>query len=277
MISVEDVMVKDVISLTIPATVNEALEKMQKFKKPDLPVINKDKELVGIISLEDIIKNPNEDQIALIMSRDFKSVKEGDDIKKVAKILLDNKLSRVPVISNGRLSGVVAVRDIVMNGISKLELTEPCQKYMKEEVPCIWQDTPLRSALMIMVYSKSSFFMVVGNDGGIVGIIDTQDVMSSGEFLDELKTTELNISGEGDDWAWEPKNALHIVSKKLTLPLKPVKDVMSTELVTVTRKTPVNKCAKEMKKNNIEQIPVINAEGGLIGIVRDIDIIKALL
>jgi predicted transcriptional regulator len=128
-----------------------------------------------------------------------------------------------------------------------------------------------------MVYSKSSFFMVVGNDGGIVGIIDTQDVMSSGEFLDELKTTELNISGEGDDWAWEPKNALHIVSKKLTLPLKPVKDVMSTELVTVTRKTPVNKCAKEMKKNNIEQIPVINAEGGLIGIVRDIDIIKALL
>lgn len=45
-------MVKDVISVTIPATVNEALEKMQKFKKPDLPVINKEKELVGIISLE---------------------------------------------------------------------------------------------------------------------------------------------------------------------------------------------------------------------------------
>ena len=81
MISVEDVMVKDVISVTIPATVNEALEKMQKFKKPDLPVINKEKELVGLISLEDIIKNPNEDQIALVMSRDFKSVKQGDGIK----------------------------------------------------------------------------------------------------------------------------------------------------------------------------------------------------
>ncbi|NMC59767.1 MAG: CBS domain-containing protein [Candidatus Methanofastidiosa archaeon] len=277
MINVEDVMVKDVISVTIPATVNEALEKMQKFKKPDLPVINKEKELVGIISLEDIIKNHNEDQIALVMSRDFKSVKEGDGIKKVTKILLDNNLSRVPVISDGRLSGVVAVKDIVMNGISKLEINEPCQKYMKEEVPCIWEDTPLRVVLMIMVYCKSSFFMVLGKDGGIVGIIDTQDVMSSGEFIDELKTTELNISGEGDDWAWEPKNALHIVSKKLTLPLKPVKEVMSTELVTVTRKTPINKCAKEMKKNNIEQIPVINAEGGLIGIIRDVDIIKSLL
>ncbi|KYC51107.1 MAG: Inosine-5'-monophosphate dehydrogenase [Candidatus Methanofastidiosum methylothiophilum] len=277
MIKVEEVMVKDVISVTIPATVNEALEKMQKFKKPDLPVINKEKELVGIISLDDIIKNPNEDQIALVMSREFKSVKEGDGVKKVAKILLDNNLTRVPVISNGKLMGVVAVRDIVMNGISKLDLNEPCQKYMKEEVPCIWQDTPLRSALMIMVYSKSTFFMVLGNDGGIVGIVDTQDIMSSGEFLDELKTTELNISGEGDDWAWEPKNALHIVSKKLTLPLKPVKEVMSTELVTVTRKTAISKCAKEMRKNNIEQIPVINAEGALIGIIRDVDIIKSLL
>lgn len=277
MIKVEEVMVKDVISVTIPATVNEALEKMQKFKKPDLPVINKEKELVGIISLDDIIKNPNEDQIALVMSRAFKSVKEGDGVKKVAKILIDNNLTRVPVISNGKLMGVVAVRDIVMNGISKLDLNEPCQAYMKEEVPCIWQDTPLRSALMIMVYSKSSFFMVLGNDGGIVGIVDTQDIMSSGEFLDELKTTELNISGEGDDWAWEPKNALHIVSQKLTLPLKPVKDVMSTELVTVTRKTSISKCAKEMKKNNIEQIPVINAEGALIGIIRDVDIIKSLL
>jgi len=277
MIKVEEVMVKDVISVTIPATVNEALEKMQKYKKPDLPVINKEKELVGIISLDDIIKNPNEDQIALVMGRNFRSVKEGDGVKKVAKILIDNNLTRVPVISNGKLMGVVAVRDIVMNGISKLDLNEPCQTYMKEEVPCLWQDTPLRSALMIMVYSKSTFFMVLGNDGGIVGIVDTQDIMSSGEFLDELKTTELNISGEGDDWAWEPKNALHIVSKKLTLPLKPVKEVMSTELVTVTRKTSISKCAKEMKKNNIEQIPVINAEGALIGIIRDVDIIKSLL
>ncbi len=277
MIKVEEVMVKDVISVTIPATANEALEKMQKYKKPDLPVINKEKELVGIISLEDIIKNPNEDQIALVMSRNFKVVKEGDKIKKVAKILLDNNLTRVPVISDGKLMGVVAVRDIVMNGISKLELNDPCQSYMKEEVPCIWQDTPLSSALMIMVYSKSSFFMVLGNDGGIVGIVDTQDIMSSGEFLDELKTTELNISGEGDDWAWQPKNALHIVSKKLTLPSKPIKDVMSTDLITVTRKTSIRKCAKEMKKYNIEQIPVINAEGGLIGIIRDIDIIRSLL
>ena len=32
-----------------------------------------------------------------------------------------------------------------------------------------------------------------------------------------------------------------------------------------------------MKKNNIEQIPIISAEGDLIGIVRDVDIIKALM
>ena len=118
--------------------------------------------------------------------------------------------------------------------------------------------------------------MVLGNDGGIVGIVDTQDIIFR-EFLDELKTTELNISGEGDDWAWQPKNALHIVSKKLTLPSKPIKDVMSTDIITVTRKTSISKCAKEMKKYNIEQIPVISAEGGLIGIIRDIDIIRSLL
>ena len=34
---------------------------------------------------------------------------------------------------------------------------------------------------------------------------------------------------------------------------------------------------KRNEKYNIEQIPVISAEGGLIGIIRDIDIIRSLL
>ena len=47
MIKVEEVMVKDVISVTIPATVNEALEKMQKFKNQIYPLLIKKKSLLA--------------------------------------------------------------------------------------------------------------------------------------------------------------------------------------------------------------------------------------
>jgi len=52
---------------------------------------------------------------------------------------------------------------------------------------------------------------------------------------------------------------------------------MVEKVVIVRKKTAISEAAKRMAKNRIEQIPVINAEGDLIGIVRDSDMIQALL
>jgi len=57
---------------------------------------------------------------------------------------------------------------------------------------------------------------------------------------------------------------------------KEVKDVAATDLVIVTTKTSVKECANKMRQKNIEQIPVIDVEGELVGLVRATDLIKAI-
>ncbi len=49
-----------------------------------------------------------------IMTKEVISVREEDEVSKVAKILLEKKIKRVPVVnSEGVLSGIVSRRDIV--------------------------------------------------------------------------------------------------------------------------------------------------------------------
>jgi CBS domain-containing protein len=55
-----------------------------------------------------------------------------------------------------------------------------------------------------------------------------------------------------------------------------VKDVSATDLVLATTRTTVTECANKMRHHNIEQIPVIDVEGELAGLVRATDLIKAL-
>jgi len=55
-----------------------------------------------------------------------------------------------------------------------------------------------------------------------------------------------------------------------------VRDVMTKELVTITRKTPISRVAQLMRQHRIEQTPILSAEGKLIGIVRDVDLLRAL-
>jgi len=90
-------------------------------------------------------------------------------------------------------------------------------------------------------------------------------------------SSELSGGTEGDKWGWDTKNIIYITKKRLEFPDKVVKDIMVEKVVIVRKKTAISEAAKRMAKNRIEQIPVINAEGDLIGIVRDSDMIQALL
>jgi predicted transcriptional regulator len=58
---------------------------------------------------------------------------------------------------------------------------------------------------------------------------------------------------------------------------KQVLDVATQNISTANSKTSVTDCAKRMRDNKIEQIPVTGVEGELIGIIRANDLIKALI
>ena len=55
-----------------------------------------------------MITNPDEEQIAMLMTRDLITAKMEDDISEVAQKMVDNGIRRVPVINdNGELQKLV--------------------------------------------------------------------------------------------------------------------------------------------------------------------------
>ena len=56
--------------------------------------------------------------------------------------------------------------------------------------------------------------------------------------------------------------------------MKQVKDIMTTEVITVSTGDPVELCAKLMQENNLSGLPVLNEAGKVSGIVTEGDLIR---
>ena len=79
----------------------------------------------------------------------------------------------------------------------------------------------------------------------------------------------------GDKWSWDSTNVLYVIKNRLKFSDKKLK-MLQLDLVIVTTKTSVKECSNKMRQKKIEQVPVINVEGELVGLVRTTDLIKAL-
>jgi CBS domain-containing protein len=68
-IKVSDIMIRDVACATLPGSRDEVLE-ILKAKRVSGVTVLKDGKLVGIVSRSNLLQNPEEEQLALLMTRD---------------------------------------------------------------------------------------------------------------------------------------------------------------------------------------------------------------
>ena len=62
----------------------------------------------------------------------------------------------------------------------------------------------------------------------------------------------------------------------MKLPARPVKTAMVTNVVSVPLNSEVGECALKMKRARVDQLPVVNSDKQLVGMLYDRDIIKVL-
>ena len=112
---VEDVVSTEVIHVSVPGNREKALSLMREEQVSVVPVVKNDtNKLVGILTRSDMITNPDEEQIAMLMTRDLITAKMDDDIADVASKMVENGIRRVPVINDdGELVGIVTSFDLV--------------------------------------------------------------------------------------------------------------------------------------------------------------------
>jgi CBS domain-containing protein len=279
MTKVQEVMSTNTTAVEVPGRRKEAMDIMVKNGLTWLPVVKKGTNtLVGAVSRSDLMSKPEEDQLALLMKRDPVTVSVSDDVKDAVKLILANNIVRLPVVSSKMdLIGALTVSDVVHKVVVEIEKTRTIKPYVERTLTCIWEGTPLPVAHRVMRLANEQALPVLNDEGELVGIIGEPDFLSVSEEVDEEKISKTTADSEGTDWDWDTSDRIIIAKRKLRIPKKPVREVMVKNVETTVEQASVAECAMKMKRLGIDQLPVLNAKGSLSGMIRDTDLLKALI
>lgn len=277
-IKIEDIMVKDVVCATVPGSRDDVLKILKSRHISGVPVV-KDKKLVGIVTRKDIFRRPDEEQIALLMTRNPITVTPEASIVDATKLILDNDVRRLPVITDHTLIGIVTVADII-RAISSMNIKTPVCDYVKDRLVAVWDETPLPVVIEILKLNKASAAPVLNAKNELVGIVSDVDLIAMSEIEDGVKVSNMSAGSDDDAWTWESirdtMNLYYGVSM-IKLPEIPVKEIMVKDVITASRHSEVSECAKKMWKNKVEQIPIITTERKVTGLLKDVDLLRVLI
>ncbi len=117
-VKVKDAMtpVEKVISISPSSTVKDVLYLVKTTGHLGFPVVENGK-LVGIVTLSDVNKVPDDVKdtmkIEEIMAKKLISVSPSDSLEDALKLLISHDVGRLPVVSDGKLIGIITRSDIM--------------------------------------------------------------------------------------------------------------------------------------------------------------------
>jgi len=126
---VKDIMTPDPIYVTPETKVREVIDLMLKYKHLGYPVV-RDGELIGIVTLKDVMNADEEDAVENVMSKRVVTISPDENAFEALKIMSENGIGRIPVVKNGKLVGIVSRSDI----IRVLEILEAIESRISTEV-----------------------------------------------------------------------------------------------------------------------------------------------
>ncbi|MCL2549475.1 MAG: CBS domain-containing protein [Methanimicrococcus sp.] len=278
--NVEDIMVKNVASATLPGSRDEVLSILKDKNISGVPVL-KDNKVVGIVSRTNILKNPEEEQLALLMSRNPLTIRVGASLKDAARILYERNVRRLPVVDeNGRLEGLITTADVI-GAIADFEIDKPILDYLSAHVYVLWSETPLPVVSLLMDLADVKACPIVDSDLNLVGIISDRDVVGSSIIEDRVEKSDMSAGDDDDSWTWESMRdtmSIYYSISSVKLPTnKFAKDIMISDLITATKISSVSACARKMKRARIDQMPVVGADGKLESMLVDHDLLLPLI
>jgi CBS domain-containing protein len=139
---------------------------------------------------------------------------------------------------------------------------------LKTPVRTLPAETTLRDAAALLGAWQVSGAPVVDESGALVGIVSESDLLSEARKQAGLpRTAAFGV--------WLPvEDALRRIYHDGAHLL--VREVMTRDVLTATADTPVDALGATMVKRRINRIPIVDAEGALLGIVTREDVLRAV-
>jgi CBS domain-containing protein len=255
-----------VITVSPETSLAEAREILSEEHIRALPVVKNNK-LVGIITRRGLLRvdlsfliddswhsrtNLDEGTVADVMTKNPLTVRPDAQLPKAARIMLENKITALPVLEKDNLVGILTNSDFlrfIIEEYSTLKKSITVNNYMTDEVVSVEKETPLLEAHRLMGVKRIRSLPVV-EDEQLIGIVTRTDLMSS-----------------------DPSRLASFQKQDLSLKVltQPVEKVMSKPLYTISPEEELPEAAKLMLDHKVHCLPVMK-DNKLVGILTESDL-----
>ena len=274
----------DLVTVQLPGGRKDALEYLQDNRFSSVPVVkptDEGEQFRGLVSREDLIANPTEDQLALLL-REVPTVTPDADVRAVARLAVEEGVRRVPVVDGDdetELVGIVTVTDVihaVAHGDVAVDAT--CGEVADETVVTVYTETPLTVAERQLAFADVPYGVCLGDDCEVAGMLTEVDLLEVARIVEGEEETGESIADQDDDWKWESVKAVgsrYLPTRDVEIPSEPVSRFMTADVVTVYGAQTVTEAAQMMVRHDVEQFPLVDG-GDLAGILRDVHVLEAV-
>ena len=235
----EEVMTREVISIDPDATVLQAARLMLQHHISGLPVIDKDGNLVGVLSEGDFLRrretkterrrsrwleflmgpgrvaaeysHSHGSKVSEVMTPDVQTVDEVTPLEDIVELMERRRIKRVPVVCGGQVVGIITRSNLMHAMVSLARVAQPADK----------GDAAIREHLLAEIqkeqWAPAATTNVVVHDG----VVELWGVIVDERQREALKVAAENVPGVKavkDHLVWiEPTTGLTIEPSDTTL------------------------------------------------------------
>ena len=117
----------EVVTIGPDATVRELIALLAEHNVGALVVSEDGESVTGIVSERDVVRRLHADEAVLdtvvrdIMTADVRTCAAQDGLTDLMQLMTEHRIRHVPVVADGRLTGIISIGDVVKNRIGELE------------------------------------------------------------------------------------------------------------------------------------------------------------
>jgi len=257
--NIADIATSDFVELDADVRLGKVRSIFER-ENPKGIVITEDGEYAGVITQKQLVQSHVEDNAkAGAMMRSAPKVERHDDVREVARVLVEGGAKIAPVFEGESLWGVVtgdAILEAVLENLDALAV----EQIYTPEVITIEEDAHVGQAINLLRKHGISRIPVLDDDGDLSGMVTTHDIVDV-VVRDMNKATRGDRSGETD--------------RILDLP---VYDIMNSPVATTSLDGSVRDAVERMLDNDFAGLVVTpdHDDSLVAGIVTKTDVLRAL-
>ncbi|PSP74324.1 CBS domain-containing protein [Halobacteriales archaeon QS_3_64_16] len=246
----------------VEASADERLGKVRSIFERENPkgvIVTDGDEYAGIITQRALLQSHVEDSTkAAALAGSAPKIERTEDVRDVARMLIEGDTKVAPVFENGELWGVVSADGLLGAVLEHLDALTVSEIYTAE-VATIREDTRVGQAINLLRERGVSRLPVCNENGLLSGMVTTHDIVDVVvRKMDNPTTGER--SGELD--------------RMLDLPIY---DIMNSPVETVTPDTSVEEAVSRMFEYDYDGLAVTpSGDDTVAGVLTKTDVLRAL-